>query len=109
MSLCAHPKFLEKDKLLKEYIEKFNKDLIYKKDIKFIRNKMAFNGKYAYSWPQQGGKKMSNKSGNKGFHKSEIDTIEGKDSDSSHASNYLSQPSGRGRGRSRGSRKRQYG
>lgn len=36
---------LEKDKLPKENLEKFNKDLIYKKDIKFIRDKMAFNGR----------------------------------------------------------------
>lgn len=48
VSLCAHPKFLEKDKQLKEYLEKYNKDLIYKKYIKFIWDKMAFNGKCAY-------------------------------------------------------------
>lgn len=58
MSLCALLKFLEKDKLLKKHIEKFNKDLIYKKDITFIRDKMAFNGKYAYKWPQRGGKRV---------------------------------------------------
>lgn len=54
------PKFLEKDKLLKEYLEKYIKDLIYRKDIKSIRDKMAFNGKYAYKWPQQGGRKGRN-------------------------------------------------
>lgn len=48
MSLCAHTNFLEKDKLLKEHLEKFNKDLFYKKDIRFIKDKMAFNGKYTY-------------------------------------------------------------
>lgn len=109
MSLCAHPKFLAKNTFLREHIEKCNKDLIYKKDIKFIRDKIAFNGKYAYRWPQQGGKKTrNNQDGYKGPRKSEIDTAEGTDSDSSYVSHtsrfsHLSQPLGRG---SRGSRKR---
>lgn len=44
--ICPYARI--QNKLLKEYIEKCNKDLIYKKDIKFINAKIAFNGKYAY-------------------------------------------------------------
>lgn len=112
MSLCAYPKFSEKDKLLKEYLEKHNKDLIYKKDMKFIQDKMAFNGKYAYKWPQQGGRKGRNNRGNKNKHISDGDMRDGTNSNSSTVSyssclSQFTQAPNRGRGRQRGSRKRQ--
>lgn len=120
VSLCTHPKFLEKDKLLKEHLEKYNKDLIYRKDVKFVRDKMAFNGKYAYKWPQQGGGKgKSNQGGknkkgnsNKNKHTSDGDVRDGTDSDSPAVSyssclSQFSQPPNKGRGRQRGSRNKQ--
>lgn len=81
--------------------------MIYKKDIKFINAKIAFNGKYAYKWTQQGGRKgRKNQGVNKNTRKSDGDSMDRTDSDSSCFSQF-SQTLGRGRGKQRGSRKRQ--
>lgn len=45
---------------------------------------MAFNGKYAFKWPQQGGRNgRNNQGGNKNKHTSDGDMRDGTDSDSS--------------------------
>lgn len=79
---------------------------------------MAFNGKYAYKWPQQGGRKgrnnqsrNKNRNQNKNKNVSDGDVRDRTDADSSTVSHssrlsQFKQPP-KGTGRQRGSRKRQ--
>lgn len=48
---------------MKEHIESFTKDLL-KKEGKLARDKLAFSGKYAYTWPQIGGSRIGRKHAN---------------------------------------------
>lgn len=49
----THASFLELNEKLKTHIECYNKNILAKKEIKFLRDKQAFHEGRAYKWHQQ--------------------------------------------------------
>lgn len=52
-TLNTHPSFPELNEKLKAHIEAFNRDILAKKENKFLRDKQAFQEGRAYKWHQQ--------------------------------------------------------
>lgn len=52
-TLNTHPSFPELNEKLKAHIEAFNRDILAKKENKFLRDKQAFQEGRAYKWRQQ--------------------------------------------------------
>lgn len=53
--LETHPSFPKLNEKLKIHIELFNKNILLKKEGKFLRDKQAFEEGRAYKWAQQSG------------------------------------------------------
>lgn len=107
--LVSNAEYKKKELELIQHLEKYNKNVILRKDQKFYKDQLAFAGGYAYKWQQN-----FNNNGNKTFRRSNYQesTTCKSDSDASISSSSFSSqkfasktprgPAGRGRALKRG-------